>query len=185
MSSSNEPKLGQLITDVVQKDAVHFALAPVVANENLKPGEHIGFIVEGNTELVSKVCAQPIGIVDPFLRAPVRKGEAFWMMLYPGTITGLRHEWTHPAYGDQRELATFWMRDFFDDLGGDGSFEDFMEGVRKYIQGEEKDCAGYFGSEVNYPDEEQSKEFYKYAQMLFGKMPSERVEQYVPFRCAC
>jgi hypothetical protein len=27
----------------------------------------------------------------------VKEGEEFWMFLPPGSVTGLRHEWTHPA----------------------------------------------------------------------------------------
>jgi hypothetical protein len=40
----NVPKLGRLIGgDNVQRDAVHIAVAPVIAGETLKPGTRIGF----------------------------------------------------------------------------------------------------------------------------------------------
>jgi hypothetical protein len=89
--------LGKIITDPQGKDAVHIAVAPVVANQTLQPGQHVGF-VESNAEAVGK-SKQPIGIVDPFMRDAIHAGQRFWLFLYPGTITSLRHEWTHPAFG--------------------------------------------------------------------------------------
>ena len=40
----------------------------------------------------------PVGIVDPFLKEPVEPGERFYIFLFPNTVTGLRHVWTHPAF---------------------------------------------------------------------------------------
>jgi hypothetical protein len=92
------PQLGQLITDGDRRrDAIHIAVAPVAAASRLTPGQHVGLIGEGNVELVGPG-ERNIGIVDPFLSAPVEEGQRFWLFLYPGTITGLRHVWTHPEF---------------------------------------------------------------------------------------
>ncbi len=91
------PQLGQLIDDGDRRrDAIHIAVAPVTAAERLAPGQHVGLVGLG-TEQVGP-CAQPLGIVDPFLSAPVEPGQRFWLFLYPGSITALRHIWTHPAF---------------------------------------------------------------------------------------
>ena len=92
------PRLGQLIEDGDRRrDAIHIAVAPVTAAGRLAPGQHVGLVEEGNPELVGP-CGRNIGIVDPFRTAEVEPGQRFWLFLYPGTITGLRHVWTHPAF---------------------------------------------------------------------------------------
>lgn len=92
------PQLGQLIHNGDRRrDAIHIAVAPVTAVERLVPGQHVGLVQEGNMDLVGP-SAEHIGVVDPFLTEEVEAGQRFWLFLYPGAITGLRHVWTHPAF---------------------------------------------------------------------------------------
>ena len=88
-------KLGQIITTPQNRDAIHVAVAPITATKKLFPGEHTG-IKRGTSE--SDENAENIGVVDPFLKDSVKRGETCWLFLYPNTVTGLRHEWTHPAF---------------------------------------------------------------------------------------
>lgn len=97
------PKLGNLITDEQGRDAVHIAVAPVIAGMEMYPGEHIGFV--GNAYTVGTDADTLIGIIDPYLEAPVNKGDKFYMFLYPNTITSLRHEWTHPEFAAEDVLS--------------------------------------------------------------------------------
>lgn len=130
-------QLGQIITETryneggVHRDAVHIAVAPVVASERLAPGQDIGFVGDG-LDLVryaspynfgprtaeSLQYVQPIGIVDPFLRGPVFEGDRFWMWLYPNTITSLRHDWTHPAFTTPTSVPEIATEDFGSDYLG-------------------------------------------------------------------
>lgn len=105
-----------------ERDAIHIAVAPVIATHTLHPGEHIGFIYTGDTENVGNLSSVRVGIVDPFLTKPVERGERFWMFLYPNTITSLKHVWTHPAFGpeattapvtpEQKADSEEWLRNF-------------------------------------------------------------------------
>jgi hypothetical protein len=79
------PKLGQIITEAASRDAIHVAVIPMTATREMQPGEHLAN-----------------GIVDPFLKAPVKPGQRYWLCLYPGTVTSLRHVWNHPAFGDEK-----------------------------------------------------------------------------------
>ncbi len=106
-----QDKIGKIFTQG-DRDAVHIAVLPVKAHKELRPGEDIGY---DNGKTSSE---NPIGIVDPFLKRIVREGDMFFMMLYPNTITSLRHNWTHPAVTDaaasqEAKLASeIWIRDF-------------------------------------------------------------------------
>lgn len=117
MANDTIETLGRILGEYAGRDAVHIAVEPVVAGEALSPGQHIG-IQNG------KACAdvKHLGIVDPFLAQPVKRGERFWMFVYPRTITSLRHVWEHPELlmtsTDapkpvlNRKESEKWLRDF-------------------------------------------------------------------------
>jgi hypothetical protein len=97
MSEQYTPNIGHLCSESARRDCLHFAVAPVVAGEELQPGEHVGFLPNGRIgwSLPNIIL---IGIVDPFLTTPVEEGQRFWLMLYPNTVSSLRHVWSHPAF---------------------------------------------------------------------------------------
>lgn len=93
--------LGTIIDASAGRDAIHLAVEPAVAAHVLRPGEDVGFLEDGTVGM----CDKPLGIVDPFLKAPVRKGERFWLVVYPRQITSLRHVWTHPAFEGRQQTS--------------------------------------------------------------------------------
>jgi hypothetical protein len=98
MHTAEVPQIGSLVPDGEnRRDAVHVAIAPVIASEDLVPGQHVGLDGGRPTHAWARANTK-IGIVDPFLAEPVKRGQRFWLFLYPGTITSLRHVWTHPAF---------------------------------------------------------------------------------------
>ena len=107
--------LGTIIDEKAGRDAIHLAVEPAIAAQKLYPGQDVGF-VEGGVG----PCANPLGIVDPFLKAPVQQGERFWLVVYPRQITSLRHVWTHPAFPEaaaprsteDKAKSEMWLRNF-------------------------------------------------------------------------
>lgn len=84
--------VGRLVEGMPGRDAIHVAVVPVTNASGmvLRPGDHV--------DRDGCHARERVGVVDPFLTAPVRPGERFWLFLYPATITSLRHVWTHPAF---------------------------------------------------------------------------------------
>jgi len=90
------PNLGQPPGPDARRDAVHIAVAPVVAAEAMPPGMHV--TLDGEGHAIDPGLGKSIGIVDPFRKEWVDVGETFWLFLYPNTVTHIRHAWNHPAF---------------------------------------------------------------------------------------
>ncbi len=90
------PKLGELIEGEPGRDAVHIAIAPVMAGEALVPGQRVRLSDNGRAYIA--LWGKEVGIVDPYLSNIVGAGERFYLFLMPNTVTSLRHVWTHPAF---------------------------------------------------------------------------------------
>jgi hypothetical protein len=99
MSEQYKPNIGELCTEDARRDAIHIAIAPVVASMTLDPGDHVWLTAEGQAaKRTGTKNVDTVGVVDPFYDTVVLKGEKFWLFLYPNSITNLRHVWEHPAF---------------------------------------------------------------------------------------
>lgn len=142
--------------DAGGRDAVHVAVVSCVAQSKLHPGQHIGIGERDGKDYAADASAtKQIGIVDPYIEKPVMVGQRFWLYLYPRSITGLSHRWTHPAFNDDAnadasyappsvKLASEqWLRNFCKTADCPG-----YESVMRLIK--EGDYAD--GGEDGYPD---------------------------------
>ena len=78
------------------RDAIHLAVLPIEAGEDLHRGQDIGIGSDGRAYCTG---VKLVGIVDPFLpRKPLNEGDRFWLVVYPRMITSLRHVWEHPDF---------------------------------------------------------------------------------------
>jgi hypothetical protein len=133
--------LGTIIGEGQGRDAIHLAVEPVIAAESLPPGTNVGF-VKGGVGITG--CDKFLGIVDPFLKQSVQKGERFWLVVYPRQITSLRHVWSHPAFPESDMKATTstvgsdeqWIRDFAANVGL--KYSVLMEGAAEWVESKKR-----------------------------------------------
>ncbi len=187
---SDNPGLGFLLPNTWRsRDAVHVAIVPVEAGEFLSAGQHVG-IVGG----LASSAAKHIGVVDPFLpdrpsagRA-VCKGEFFWLMLYPGTVASLRHEWSHPdfpsataATSEEKIESEAWLANFFGTWFKDGDYNVRVPMHREEI---EKVLRGEAGTIYGREARDVPPEFWFHLERLTGRQvhPNQR-ESF--FACMC
>lgn len=172
--------LGQLLPAGAQRDAIHIALAPMVAARQLIPGQHID---HGDTEL--ELLQVPVGIVDPFLTKPVEPGQRFWLFLLPNTVIGMRHLWEHPAFDPpSMSLSEAWIRDFAARIPLDYAI--LMDGALKWVWSQEHGSrwgeylvlGGLLEGEV-VPDE-----FWPHFERVTGKQVAE-AHRGSFFSCSC
>jgi hypothetical protein len=187
----NEQKLGKLITGEAQRDAIHVAIAPVIAGEQLEPGWNVGLNQKGKAVNFIGMGIKPIGIVDPFLTHPVKPGEQFWLVLYPGTITSLRHDWSHPAFKNadtvepqrmqssvvQESIA--WLHGFAADwnMDYDNMIENAVSGYGLTARGVDI----HSWSEI----EDGRREFWHHLSIVTGKHFSDEHKENTYFSCSC
>ena len=101
----SDVKLGTKLdpaTDHV-RDAVHVAILPVTADHELKPGQPVGLVSYYSNVATADhhhMYSDEIGVVDPFLKGNVQRGEKFYLCMYPNTVKSLRHNWSHDSFGD-------------------------------------------------------------------------------------
>ena len=166
------------------RDAVHVAVLVVQATRRLKPGEHCGAVLE-NHKYVTK--GQNLGIVDPFLTEEVEKGEKFWLYVYPRTITGLSHQWTHPAFTVNKRPVQYatsmhlqsrmWIEKFAKQW--DMKPDEMMEAAESYVK---------YGKYLNHGEKFEGSSvpdifWHHYENLIGEKLPDEKKRSF--FTCSC
>ena len=175
--------LGKLIFDDRKKrDAIHIAVIPIVADVGLRPGDKVSVTNEGTATFADDYA---VGVVDPFLDGPVRKGERFWLYLKPGSITSLRHEWTHPVFPTVADssLSLIQMESeacikrFAEQM--DMSYQELMTAASNWA---EKGVSTYSESYYGLATAEDWRAFWAHYENLTGKTAKEKGGF---FRCSC
>lgn len=177
---SSNVKLGQLLIGGEKRDAVHIAIAPVIAGERLEPGQRVG-LLRGSIDTVH-VCDMPVGIIDPYLAQPVQPDERCWLFLFPDTITGLRHKWTHPAFDSNLADSIAWLKNYAYQLSPyEASAEEAYDRLVDGITLEQTVYA--HGSDLHGLEElDRPEEFFGHLAIVLGR-PIDRNS--LTYTCSC
>lgn len=190
--------MGALLpNDAGGRDAVHVAVFSAVSSEKLMPGQDVALNTQGDADCEVSASGAHIGIVDPFLKGAATPGSRFWVYLYPRSITGLSHRWSHPAFGEgggsyatpSAQLASEqWLRDFCASNNNCPSYDTIIRAV----SGEQWQEDGY-GDAVQWDGEylhfngsdahgEIPREFWDHIETVIGRKVPHRSEY---FSCSC
>lgn len=103
------PYLGEVIKDptIQFRDAIHIPVVPMTIGPGYKyptPGDPVQLLPGNNNVIIfyDDAYHKPelkIGIIDPFIKysfGDLKSGDRVWVWLTPGTVTGVRHQYTHP-----------------------------------------------------------------------------------------
>src|ERR1700726_744205 len=120
MNEDTQKLIGTILNENAQRDAIHIAVVPLIAGEDLHRGAPIGlaYRTKDTAKYREKYYGwKPIGIDDPFIADyRVKKGQRFFCFLYPGTVTGMRHNFRHPAFDEPLPTpaneSELWLHQF-------------------------------------------------------------------------
>lgn len=178
------------------RDAIHIAVAPVIAGAFLKRGEQVMFS-PGSRERVIAWDGEGalLGILDPFWESSyIQEGTRCWLFLRPGSITSLRHVWEHPAFMATAPIASSpeilplsliekrrveseeWLRAYAERYDGD-----YAEMLAAAAAGGEY-C---FGRDLDYEDFDKRGEFWTHVERVLGRLVPDETREATSFRCAC
>lgn len=181
--------LGTIIGENEKRDAIHLAVEPATAGEALNASDHVRI---ENGVAKKTLPANGLGIVDPFLSRKVKKGEKFWLVVYPRQITSLRHVWEHPSFpegeiGFNKVSSELWLRHFCE-TNDVPSYATVMAAIedKPFPQGYgsvNKDDGSWTFMEIDshcdVPDE-----FWKHVEIVLGRnLASSEKTNY--FGCSC
>ena len=168
------------------RDATHIAIVPMIAAEGLTPGNHVGVMqVEGSPMTASTSFAPHIGIVDPFLKEYIKKGKRFYLCLYPGSVVGLTHVYTHPVLdGPSVESSAAWIEVWSKAQGID--MVDLMEHAEQWVDANKDKMTydGFWSEGGRFEGQGLPEEFWDhYDRVMSTTVPKHARSNF--FSCAC
>lgn len=167
----------------IERDAIHVAIIPVIADMILYPGQSVG-VCEKQIPKVDTM-SESVGIVDPFLKDRVFPGQWFYLFLFPRTASNLRHNWSHPAFFENTkdiQKSIEWLKDFAQrynfsyENDRDGCYEEMMRTIKVYLDRGTSDRDCWHGIELD-------NTFWDHVEAVLDQKIVDYRTEYIP--CSC
>jgi hypothetical protein len=164
---------------------------PVIVDaEYMSPGDRAKFVF-GTNNLVQRAQGHEygdpgIGVIDPFISF-AKKGDRVWLFLFPGSVTSIRHEWTHPGIDNPpktKNVSEAWMRAFASKWNFDYSE---LIASASADQGEYGNYITARGIDLHSKDElgDDYDLFWKHLEALTGRTFDEKHKADFQWSCSC
>lgn len=178
--------------DAGGRDAVHVAVVSAVSDVRLRPSQDVGVeIVEGQRDVrahPTSSTTEGVGKVDPYLTANVEPRQRFWLYLYPRSITGLNHHWSHPAFPDAKPNEVYappsaklaseqWINNLAQSYGFAGSR--MVKAAKDFIETGDYWCDG-----GTFEGESVPEEFWEHYERVTGTVVKTD-DKHSFFTCSC
>jgi hypothetical protein len=187
--------IGQLLPDDAKRDAIHIAILPTIVakGHSVGAGEYVKLKTGTQNEIMSCARENAIGVVDPFFfktenddtRTHVWEGERIGVWLFPGTVTGMRHEWEHPldkkSAPNLNNPSVAWLMEFAEKWNFD--YEEMIECAQEkggWVTAYGKDL--HRASELDPGDEEA---FWLHIEQVTNKKFDDEHKENFGWSCSC
>ena len=183
--------VGKQLPAMTEADAIHVPVLPVILDEAMRPGEWV-VIEKGQARLPKRsdtgICQEvPSAIIDPFLlqnNAYIRKdvgklpkGARVFAFMRPGSITSMRHVWTHPDHDYDEAWLTDFAAEF--ELSPDG----LMEAAARYLTTGSCLVTGFDTPDAGYDNYKLKRFWHIYYARTQDPMAKDRDDGF--FTCSC
>lgn len=179
--------LTKKIVGHAERDAIHVAVVPLIVGEKYMRAGQL-FRLRHNTHIALSAHTEEdaVGVISPFLTEFIKEGDQVWGLLWPNSVTGMRHHWFHPMFDEAQPAQSEseqWLRDFADSWNFD--FGELIENASNV----DSDWRYVTARGIDLHSKEELDEdyylFWHHLEKFTGKKFSDEDKENMGWSCSC